>query len=216
MKNGKWRVVCRTELRSLLDDLLCGHSSAARYNLIYIIRYFEKEGDSFQMYWNYLKSLLTHKIYVYKIGRLLKVPLRLRILHDLSKFSLTEFVAYARFFNGNRTDYVKMRFDIAWQKHVNENKHHWQHWTVLEDDGSVLANDMPEIYIREMVADWVGANFAFGNETFWDWYKHSKVILSAFTEDWVVNFLSTLKNRVSEIMELTGQKDYLEKYAKPL
>lgn len=133
-------------------------------------------------YWEYLKSQIRHKAAVFRAGRLLKVPLWLLVVHDWSKFLPSELISYARYFYGNYQSLAEMGvwarehgirskedverdFDVAWLHHQHRNKHHWQRWLLTLDsarsDGRLLALPMPEKYVREMLADWMGASYAY-------------------------------------------------------
>lgn len=79
----------------------------------------------------------------------------------------------------------KDRYDRAWLKHQNRHPHHWQYWVLMEDrppEGThrFRALPMPEVFIREMVADWLGAGRAItGGWDVWKWYfgnKHNQVM----------------------------------------
>ena len=66
--------------------------------------------------------------------------------HDESKFSEEEFEPYARFWY-NDTDHYDYdpEYEAAWEHHYMNNEHHPEYW-----DG----DDMPLIYILEMLCDW--------------------------------------------------------------
>lgn len=51
----------------------------------------------------------------------------------------------------------RVEFDRAWLHHQHANPHHWQHWMLREDSGATKVLVMPAVYVREMVADWIGA-----------------------------------------------------------
>jgi hypothetical protein len=48
---------------------------------------------------------------------------------------------------------VEADFDRAWLRHLHRNKHHPQHWVLIEDSGAIVCLPMPYIYILEMIAD---------------------------------------------------------------
>jgi len=130
-------------------------------------------------YIKYLNYVLRHKWYVF-IECCKKGQYWRGIMHDNSKFRLDELMPYARFFYGDyksiqefngdvRNRYlssgcykekVEEDFDLAWLKHIHRNKHHWQHWLLQEDDGSLKKLGMEGKYIDEMIADWNGAGMA--------------------------------------------------------
>ena len=74
--------------------------------------------------------------------------------HDESKSSAEEYGPYVDYFYGARDSETDKRFNRAWLHHIHRNPHHWQHWVLLQDDGSEECLDMPYWYIVEMVADW--------------------------------------------------------------
>ena len=63
--------------------------------------------------------------------------------HDESKFSEEEFEPYAQkwFVDGKKTP----EYEEAWKHHWMNNEHHPEYW---------LGEDMPYIYILEMICDW--------------------------------------------------------------
>jgi hypothetical protein len=157
----------------------------------------------------YLWYVLRHKYYVliecYKLGILWR-----GLLHDLSKFSPSEWFPYVDYFYGNypvfkelpagiKSQYfgktqedVERYFDIAWLNHQNLNKHHWQWWILQEDDGGTKALEMPEVYRKEMLADWRGAGKAInGFDDTYNWYLNNKdkMILHDNTREWIEEML---------------------------
>jgi hypothetical protein len=151
-------------------------------------------------YWRYLKYVLRHKWFVFVASWQLGVPL-LGVMHDLTKFSPDELGPYARHFYGlkaqtprrDSTGYYKPTdtgdpaFDFAWLLHQKRNKHHWQWWTLPEDDGGVKVLPMPDRYRREMLADWRGAGMAQGKPDTRAWYlaNHHRMQLHPETRAWL-------------------------------
>lgn len=86
------------------------------------------------------------------------------IIHDLSKYSLAEFVPSARYFQGGGTPILKMRAEIgyapAWLHHKGRNKHHWDYW-IDYHEGKMILCKIPEKYLIEMVCDMIGASKAY-------------------------------------------------------
>jgi hypothetical protein len=118
----------------------------------------------------YLRYVLKHKYHVYLEGRKLGVGRWQLLVHDLSKFSRTEFFPYLVYFNRRETwendpekkREVKDRFDRAWLNHIHKNPHHWQHWVLRTDTEGVKVLEMPDKFVREMCADWEGVGACFG------------------------------------------------------
>ena len=88
---------------------------------------------------------------------------------------------YGRQFFGPADD--SLGFACAWLHHQNLNPHHWEYWIArsAHTRGGYEDNDplpMPEPYIREMVADWLGAARAYEGkypETLegWNWLREN-------------------------------------------
>ena len=89
------------------------------------------------------------------------------LLHDLSKFSPTEFFASARNFQGNRSpiDAEKERYgySLAWQHHKGHNPHHWEYWIDNIGTHENTPIKIPYEYVVEMICDWLGAGIVYSN-----------------------------------------------------
>jgi len=124
-------------------------------------------------YLAYFWYILKHKWFVFWAGLKLKVPIGQLISHDMSKFSKMEFVSYMENFTIPKltghppSKAVKKRFANAWNHHLwcGLNKHHWEVW----DD-----NIMPDEFLLEMIADWIGAGRAKGFPDTLAWYTKQR------------------------------------------
>lgn len=140
----------------------------------------------------YLRYVLRHKWFVFKACLRLGVPPHQAVLHDWTKFLPSEWFPYAAYFYGKAPaddevrqayrlgfylkskDEIDTEFDRAWLFHQHRSPHHWQYWMLREDDGGVKALRMPDRYMREMVADWIGAGQALGKPDTRAWYEANK------------------------------------------
>jgi len=124
------------------------------------------------IYLKFLWSLLRHKWFVLRAGLIIKIPIWRLIVHDASKFSLFEFGRYARNFQGdyskspNDQKFVSDEFAMAWLHHENRNPHHWGHWIPRTGKSAHRPLPMPETYVREMIADCLGAGRTYTGS--WD------------------------------------------------
>jgi hypothetical protein len=115
------------------------------------------------------------------------LPLWLALLHDCDKFWPDEFGPYSQAFVGGHPKFTRdAGFYRAWHKHQRRTKHHWQAWTLIEDNGDQKALPIPDLYRREMLADWRAASAAAGS-TAVVWYtaNWNKILLHPETEAWV-------------------------------
>jgi len=148
----------------------------------------------------YAKYVLRHKWYVLRGCRMVRASLWLGVVHDLSKLRPSEWMPYAECFykpdGSKRKRYVEsMAFKQAWSQHQKRNKHHWQAWVVIMDRGELVPLPMPWRYVREMVADWIGAGLAItGRMEVREWYERSKdkMILHPDTRNMVEGILRSL------------------------
>lgn len=94
-------------------------------------------------------------VYAVKAG----IPIR-GLLHDLSKFSPTEFCESVKYYNGGRSPLHVCREDIgysrAWLHHKGRNKHHLEYWEDISKNGRIGVFP-PYKYIIEAVCDKISA-----------------------------------------------------------
>lgn len=144
------------------------------------------------MHWKYLKSVLRHKRFVYEEGRKLGLSVWRCLIHDWQKFLPVEWLPYARAFYGPKNQATgkpdgRPDFDHAWLHHQKFGPHHWQYWVLMEDSGKVHCLPMPDVYRRELLADWRGANRAYGDQPLTTWYLKTAEArkLHPETRDWI-------------------------------
>jgi len=169
------------------------------------------------IHWRYLRYVLVHKWFVLLAGLRIGAPVWRLLVHDLSKFHPSEWGPYATYFyappppvqrspfftsnddSTHKTFVMKQRrrkFDVAWLQHIHANAHHWQHWLLLQHDGSQRPLRMPIPVVREMVADWCGAGRAItGTWEVHEWYAKHKgsMRLHPSTKDLVEEILHKLE-----------------------
>jgi hypothetical protein len=155
---------------------------------------------------NYGKYVIRHKWYVFLACLRLRVPFLIAILHDWDKFLPDEWLPYARTFygaDGSKQYKPTPAFDTAWNAHQKRNKHHWQYWMLTFDKGNTELLDMPDVYRREMLADWMGAGKALGKPKVWEWYavNKDKMRLHAETRAWIERQLVILESQCKADMK---------------
>lgn len=111
--------------------------------------------------WKHFKTITKHRHLV--LRHCFQVGLYRRgLLHDLSKYSWTEFRIGAAYYQGTRSPNAAEReergYSLAWMHHKGRNKHHFEYWTDLlpgtREYGPV---PMPTEYLVEMVMDRIAA-----------------------------------------------------------
>lgn len=120
-----------------------------------------------------LRYLVRHKWYVWLECRKLAVPLWIALLHDWDKLLPDEWFPYARTLyapDGTFRPQPNPGFDQAKMTHQHRNKHHWQFWVYIGDCGEITCLPIPDVFRREMLADWRGAAKSMGKPDLLGWY----------------------------------------------
>ena len=95
------------------------------------------------------------------------------LFHDLSKYSPTEFLEGAKYYQGTRSPNAAAReehgYSAAWMHHKGRNKHHYEYWTDLDmktrEYGPV---EMPLRYLKESFADRIAASRIYNGKNYKD------------------------------------------------
>ena len=107
--------------------------------------------------WQHLKTITHHKHLVmqgcFRVGLYWQ-----GLTHDLSKYSPTEFLNGARYYQGTRSPNKAEREDKgyseAWMHHKGRNRHHYEYWTDMNQETKNYESlPMPRKYLVEMVMD---------------------------------------------------------------
>ena len=122
--------------------------------------------------WKHFKTITHHKVLVAK--GCFKVGLyKQGLLHDMSKYSPTEFWVGAKYYQGARSPTTAEREDngysSAWLHHKGRNKHHFEYWN--DYSPKTKRNEavkMPLIYVAEMFCDRVAASKIYMGENYTD------------------------------------------------
>ena len=105
-----------------------------------------------------------HKVFIHAVK--CGIPFR-GLVHDLSKFSPSEFFESVKFFQGNRSPIGVARREQgvsrAWLHHRGRNKHHIEYWYDHECDPLPM---MPYKYAVECVCDKISATKTYAKKSY--------------------------------------------------
>lgn len=148
-------------------------------------KYYAYKSKSFaQRLFGHIGTVCKHKHHVrvacFKMGRY-----RQGIFHDMSKFSLTEFVPSVKYYSGtfspNNVDRVLNGCSSSWLHHKGRNRHHFEYWIDFtpQKEPYVMGCRMPLKYVAEMVADRYAACVAYNGKNYskgdaWEYYARGK------------------------------------------
>ncbi len=111
---------------------------------------------------SHLKTITKHRNKV--ISHCFKAGIFWRgILHDLSKYSFTEFIKGGKYYQGTRSPNEMERevigYSEAWMHHKGRNRHHFEYW--VDYNPVTKKNEpvkMPIVFVKEMFCDRVAAS----------------------------------------------------------
>ena len=118
--------------------------------------------------------------------------------HDDSKFNEPEFEPYAQKFykqdeNGKPLDFIP-GWDEAWTHHWTHNEHHPEHW---------LGEDMPYVYILEMLCDW--GSFSIDKGDFHElidyYYEQAKDDEEKNLSDGTKEIIEEILDKIEKVLE---------------
>lgn len=113
-------------------------------------------------FFGHLNTVNKHRFLVFKYSVKAGIPFR-GLVHDLSKYSLLEFLEGVKYYNGNFSPISTCKkvngYSKAWLHHKGRNKHHFEYW--MDYSNVTHRNDpveMPYNYVVEMFCDRVAAS----------------------------------------------------------
>lgn len=109
--------------------------------------------------WGHFKTITSHKLlvmkYCFKVGLY-----RQGLLHDLSKYSPTEFLVGAKYYQGTRSPNNAEReetgLSTSWLHHKGRNKHHFEYW--YDFNSPIKTPIIPYKYVVELICDNIAAS----------------------------------------------------------
>lgn len=134
--------------------------------------------------WQHFKTINHHKCLVMK-GCFRVGLYKQGLLHDLSKYTPTEFLVGCRYFQGDASPNNRERkakgYSSAWLHHKGRNKHHLEYWIDygIGEDKTMVGMKMPLKYVVEMFIDRVSAakNYQkekYTDESSWQYYEKGR------------------------------------------
>lgn len=125
-------------------------------------------------FWKHFNTITYHKWLVLK-GCFAVGLYKQGLLHDLSKYSPSEFLVGAKYFQGDRSPNNAEReykgYSSAWLHHKGRNKHHYEYWidySIKGGKGGMEPVPMPKKYIAEMVMDRIAACKVYRGKAYTD------------------------------------------------
>lgn len=156
--------------------------------------------------WQHFKTITYHRWLVqqgcFKVGLYWQ-----GLVHDLSKYSPTEFFVGARYYQGNRSPNGAEReekgYSEAWMHHKGRNRHHYEYWTDMNLESRTYEPvPVPRKYLVEMVMDrraacivYEGKNYTPGSALAYLTKSREKNLMHPETRRELEYILTMLRNK---------------------
>ena len=118
----------------------------------------------------HLHTVNKHRFKVFCLCCRVGIPWR-GLVHDLSKYSPSEFFEGIKYYQGKRSPIEKCReingYSNAWIHHKGRNKHHYEYW--YDYYSPVVTPIMPFKYFLELVCDSIAAGQTYQGK---NWNQH--------------------------------------------
>ena len=120
--------------------------------------------------WNHFSTITRHRHAVIRHCFRAGIPVR-GLLHDLSKYSPTEFLAGVKYYKGTKSPNEGEReafgYSNAWIHHKGRNRHHFEYWTDYDRVTHLMSPvKMPLKFVKEMFCDRVAASKIYQGENY--------------------------------------------------
>lgn len=146
------------------------------------------------------------------------------LTHDLSKYTLVEFLVGAKYFQGdhspNEAERLEKGCSAAWLHHKGRNKHHLEYWIdySVQGDHTLVGCRMPERYVVEMFCDRMAASKTYRGAAYtdsdpWNYYARSRdhYLLHPDTRALLERLLSILRDQGEDAAFAYIRREVLEK-----
>lgn len=152
--------------------------------------------------WKHFILITKHRIRVFKFCIKAGIPWR-GFVHDLSKYSPTEFWESAKYYTGKGSPITQCKkengYSNAWLHHKGRNKHHHEYW--YDYRAPIPAPVIPYKYAVEMICDGLAAGKTYTGKG-WDpsmqleyWKKERE---KAIINEKTCNFLTAAFTEIAE------------------
>ena len=139
------------------------------------------------------------------------------LLHDMSKYSPTEFLVGCKYYQGNRSPNNAEReatgYSRAWLHHKGRNKHHYEYWIDygLEGEPMLTGMKMPKKYVVEMLMDRIAASKIYMKDKYTD-TSPLEYYLHGIAGDWMHKDTRALLEELLYMLAADGEEktfDYI-------
>ena len=170
----------------------------------------------------HFKLITHHKWIVFKLCCKIGEPWR-GFMHDISKYSPTEFGESMKYYVGNHSPIVEAKKDKgyseAWLHHKGRNKHHTQYW--IDYEAPEVTPVMPYKYAAEMICDKLAASMIYQGKNwtkegvleYWEKREKDVLVMNPKIRDFITAVMTQVANDgVDKTLNKKNIKHLYEKY----
>ncbi len=169
----------------------------------------------------HFKTIMKHKWIVFKLCCKVGIPWR-GLVHDLSKFSPTEFRESSKYYVGVHSPIPEARkakgYSETYLHHVGRNKHHVEYWIDMELPQKAIV--IPYKYLVEMVCDDLAAGMVYNgknwtNDTQYNYWmkKRQRTIINPKTDHFLTEvFLEVKRDGINKTLTKKNMKKLYKKF----
>lgn len=159
--------------------------------------------------WKHFCTITHHKYlvmkYCFRVGLF-----RQGLLHDMSKYSPSEFWVGCRYYQGTRSPNNAEReergYSSAWLHHKGRNKHHYEYWIDYGlESHSMTGMKMPKKYVVEMFMDRIAASKVYMQENYTD-FAPLRYYEAGIAGDWMHEDTRRLLENMLHMLAEQGER----------
>ena len=167
------------------------------------------------------KTIIKHKWIVFKLACKAGIPWR-GFVHDLSKFSPTEFLEGVKYFAGTHSPITEAKkskgYSEAWLHHKGRNKNHLEYW--IDFDINIIVSVIPYKYVVEKVCDDLSAGIVYCGKNWtkdveYNYYmmQRERVLVNPKTDKFLIDVYSQVKeNGIEKTITKKNLKQLYKKH----
>ena len=169
----------------------------------------------------HLKLITKHKLVVFKLSCMAGIPWR-GLVHDISKYSPTEFFESVKYYVGTHSPISEAKKDKgyseAWLHHKGRNKHHSEYWVDLEAPEKTPI--IPYKYVAEMLCDKLAAGIVYKGKKWTKEYQlkywaneKENVLMNENVKKLVTDFLTQVSEKgIKPVLNKENLRELYDKY----
>ncbi len=172
----------------------------------------------------HFKTITKHKWEVFKLTVKAGIPIR-GLLHDLSKYSYTEFSESVKYYQGGKRSPIPVAreekgYSEAWLHHKGRNKHHFEYWYDIDAKEPPI---IPFKYSVEMICDKLAAGMVYQGKNwtkefelkYWNEKEKDKPIINEKMREFVTEVFTDVSiEGIDKVISKKNLRRIYDKYCK--